>query len=57
VKEHDLVLSMDGRVIKMWNEDTGKPFAAIEPGNVLNDFVRYPDSGMVNFFLLHKPIF
>lgn len=51
MKEHDLVLSMDGRVIKMWNEDTGKPFAAIEPGNVLNDFVRYPDSGMVNFFV------
>ncbi|MFH4983376.1 hypothetical protein AB6A40_010085 [Gnathostoma spinigerum] len=45
VSERELVLSMDSRVIKMWNEKTGKPFAAIEPETKLMDFRRYPDSG------------
>uniref|UniRef100_A0A7I4YPP1 NUC153 domain-containing protein n=2 Tax=Haemonchus contortus TaxID=6289 RepID=A0A7I4YPP1_HAECO len=42
-----LVLSMDGRVLKMWNEMDGKPFAAIETEHALNDFCRYPDSGLI----------
>ncbi|XGW25729.1 hypothetical protein V3C99_006829 [Haemonchus contortus] len=38
---------MDGRVLKMWHETDGKPFAAIETEHALNDFCRYPDSGLI----------
>uniref|UniRef100_A0A915AVI3 Nucleolar protein 10 n=2 Tax=Parascaris univalens TaxID=6257 RepID=A0A915AVI3_PARUN len=49
VAEHDLVLSMDSRIFKVWNELDGKPFAAIEPGTGLADFCRYPNSGLLLF--------
>uniref|UniRef100_A0A915PTH2 Nucleolar protein 10 n=1 Tax=Setaria digitata TaxID=48799 RepID=A0A915PTH2_9BILA len=49
VPEHSLVLSMDMRLLKMWQETDGKPFAAIEPGTNLSDFCRYPDSGLFFF--------
>ncbi|VDO35699.1 unnamed protein product [Haemonchus placei] len=42
-----LVLSMDSRVLKMWHEMDGKPFAAIETEHALNDFCRYPESGLI----------
>ncbi|GMR47917.1 hypothetical protein PMAYCL1PPCAC_18112, partial [Pristionchus mayeri] len=45
--EGDLVMSMDERAIKVWSRDTGKAFSAIEPQNALNDFVRYPGSGLI----------
>ncbi|KAI6174485.1 Nucleolar protein 10 [Aphelenchoides bicaudatus] len=45
----NLVLSMDERVLKMWNEADGKPFAAIEPGTKLTQFDRYPSSGLIFF--------
>lgn len=45
VKENSLVLTMDSRALKMWHEDSGDPFAALEPGTKLNDFARYPNSG------------
>lgn len=45
VKESNLVLSMDSRALKMWHEEDGSPFAALEPGTRLNDFARYPNSG------------
>lgn len=48
VPEQNLILSMDERVLKMWKEEDGKPFAAIEPGTKLNQFVRYPNSGKSN---------
>lgn len=51
VPDQNLVMSMDERVLKMWNEDDGKPFAAIEPGTKLNQFVRYPDSGNTYFLI------
>ncbi|KIH61972.1 NUC153 domain protein [Ancylostoma duodenale] len=44
-ESENLVLSMDSRVLKMWSENEGKPFAAIETENGLNDFCRYPNSG------------
>lgn len=44
-KDNDLVLSMDSRILKMWNETNGKMFAAVEPEADLNDFCRYPKSG------------
>ncbi|KAK6056352.1 WD domain, G-beta repeat protein [Cooperia oncophora] len=43
----NLVLSMDSRVLKIWNEIGGKPFAAIETEHALNDFCRYPGSGLI----------
>ncbi|EFO25550.2 nucleolar protein 10 [Loa loa] len=49
VPEHNLVLSMDMRLLKIWEETDGKPFAAIEPGSNLSDFCRYPDSGLLFF--------
>ncbi|KAL3982454.1 NUC153 domain family protein [Acanthocheilonema viteae] len=49
VPEHNLVLSMDMRLLKIWEEIDGKPFAAIEPGSNLSDFCRYPDSGLLFF--------
>uniref|UniRef100_A0A158R587 Nucleolar protein 10 n=1 Tax=Syphacia muris TaxID=451379 RepID=A0A158R587_9BILA len=47
VPDQELVLSMDSRVLKMWNEETGKPFTAIEPGTGLTSLCRYPDSGLI----------
>ncbi|MCP9265652.1 Nucleolar protein 10 [Dirofilaria immitis] len=44
IPEHNLVLSMDMRLLKIWEETDGKPFAAIEPGSNLSDFCRYPNS-------------
>ncbi|WKY08631.1 hypothetical protein Q1695_007843 [Nippostrongylus brasiliensis] len=41
------VLSMDSRVLKIWGENDGKPFAAIETESGLNNFCRYPDSGLI----------
>ncbi|KAI1732694.1 hypothetical protein Ddc_01577 [Ditylenchus destructor] len=50
LKDHnELVMSMDPRVLKIWHEENGRPFAAIEPGHQLNDFCRYPNSGLLYF--------
>lgn len=49
-ESENLVLSMDSRVLKMWNEVSGKPFAAIETESALNDFCRYPESGNASVF-------
>ncbi|KAK5969215.1 hypothetical protein GCK32_003493, partial [Trichostrongylus colubriformis] len=46
-ESESLVLSMDSRVLKIWNEVEGKPFAAIETEHALNDFCRYPHSGLI----------
>lgn len=45
-KDDGIVLSMDSRMLKFWEEDTGKPIGAIEPGEPLTEFVRVPDSGI-----------
>lgn len=42
---------MDNRILKIWEEKNGKPFAAIEPGTILTDFCRYPDSGFFQIFI------
>ncbi|CAD5219418.1 unnamed protein product [Bursaphelenchus okinawaensis] len=47
--EKDLVLSMDSRALKVWNAKSGKAYTAIEPNTQLNQFVRYPDSGLLFF--------
>lgn len=45
--EQNLVLSMDSRVLKIWEEQSGRPYAAIEPGTCLTDFCLYPNSGLL----------
>ncbi|CEF64014.1 Nucleolar protein 10 [Strongyloides ratti] len=49
VKESNAAISMDSQVLKVWDCNSGKPLCAIEPGVVLNDFVRYPNSGLFFF--------
>uniref|UniRef100_A0A0K0FK04 Nucleolar protein 10 (inferred by orthology to a human protein) n=1 Tax=Strongyloides venezuelensis TaxID=75913 RepID=A0A0K0FK04_STRVS len=49
VKESNIAISMDSQVLKVWDCSSGKPYCAIEPGVVLNDFVRYPKSGLFFF--------
>uniref|UniRef100_A0AC34FTM2 Nucleolar protein 10 n=1 Tax=Panagrolaimus sp. ES5 TaxID=591445 RepID=A0AC34FTM2_9BILA len=49
IKDDGIVLSMDSRILKFWEEDTGKPIGAIEPGESLTEFVRVPDSGLLFF--------
>ncbi|CAJ0580063.1 unnamed protein product, partial [Mesorhabditis spiculigera] len=46
-EEDDLVLSMDNRALKIWEERNGRAVTAIEPEAPINDFVRYPDSGLI----------
>lgn len=46
--ESNIVLSMDNRALKMWDESNGRAISAIEHEAQLNDFVRYPDSGRLS---------
>lgn len=43
----DLVVSMDRKIIKLWDQQTGKPFTSIEPSTDLNDMCIVPDTGML----------
>uniref|UniRef100_A0A0F7Z6T7 Nucleolar protein 10 n=1 Tax=Crotalus adamanteus TaxID=8729 RepID=A0A0F7Z6T7_CROAD len=43
----DLIISADSRIIKLWNQDTGKIFTSIEPEHNINDVCLYPNSGML----------
>ncbi|KAG8124270.1 hypothetical protein E2320_019613 [Naja naja] len=43
----DLIISADSRIIKLWNQDTGKIFTSIEPEHSINDVCLYPNSGML----------
>jgi len=47
----DQVLSLDARVVKIWDRQTGKPYTSIEAppsGDIpLNDIAIYPDSGLL----------
>uniref|UniRef100_A0A8C5SGF2 Nucleolar protein 10 n=1 Tax=Laticauda laticaudata TaxID=8630 RepID=A0A8C5SGF2_LATLA len=43
----DLIISADSRIIKLWNQDTGKIFTSIEPEHNINDVCLYPNSGKV----------
>uniref|UniRef100_A0A7E4VEQ6 Nucleolar protein 10 n=1 Tax=Panagrellus redivivus TaxID=6233 RepID=A0A7E4VEQ6_PANRE len=53
-KDEEVVMSMDSRMLKFWDESTGKPIGAIEPGVPLTKFIRYPDSGLF-FFAAEAP--
>ncbi|PAV76009.1 hypothetical protein WR25_03989 isoform A [Diploscapter pachys] len=52
--ESTIALSMDERMLKMWDESSGRPIVAIENTMKFNDFVRYKDSGML-FFAVEAP--
>ncbi|XP_053394245.1 nucleolar protein 10-like [Mercenaria mercenaria] len=43
----DLVMSMDTKILKLWDRNTGKAYTAIEPGVNLNDLCMVPGSGLV----------
>lgn len=43
----DLVISMDSKILKLWNRNTGKAYTAIEPGTELNDLCVIPGSGLL----------
>ncbi|XP_076441334.1 nucleolar protein 10-like [Babylonia areolata] len=43
----DLVLSMDRKILKMWDRNTGKPYTSIEPESDLNSLCVVPESGLV----------
>lgn len=45
----NVVTSMDSRMMKTWYEEDGAPMAAIENTCALNDFCRFPNSGMLFF--------
>ncbi len=42
-----LVLSIDSRILKLWDRETGKAFTAIEPENKLNSLCIVPESGLL----------
>ncbi|KAF8428729.1 hypothetical protein EV426DRAFT_557949 [Tirmania nivea] len=41
------VLSSDKKIIKFWDQDTGKPWTSIEPTVDLNHIEPIPDTGMI----------
>ena len=50
--ELDLVLSMDSKILKLWNREDGKPYTAIQTNADLKDLCLVPDTGM--FFLANE---
>lgn len=45
--EHDLVMSLDEKVLKLWDRNSGETFTAIQPEKDLNSFCTVPKTGMV----------
>lgn len=45
--EHDLILSLDDKVMKFWQRNGGDTFTAIQPEKDLNGFCAIPGTGMV----------
>lgn len=45
--EHDLVMSLDEKVLKLWDRNNGETFTAIQPEKDLNSFCVIPRTGMV----------
>lgn len=51
---NDLIMTSDKKIAKIWNRNTGKPFAAMEPSVNINDVEYIPRSGM--FFMATESI-
>lgn len=49
-----MILTSDKRIAKIWDKDSGKPFASMEPTVDINDIVQVPNSGM--FFMANEGI-
>ncbi|XP_053212189.1 nucleolar protein 10-like [Panonychus citri] len=49
VFHQEWVISMDSKVVKIWDRETGKPFTSVQSQYDLNDLCLVPETGM--FFL------
>ncbi|KHJ46309.1 NUC153 domain protein [Trichuris suis] len=47
IRDPEVVLSMDTKILKIWHEATAKPYTSIEPNVRLNDLCLVPDSGLL----------
>lgn len=43
----DLVASIDSKILKIWNRNSGKPYTAIQTENDLNDLCILPNTGLI----------
>ena len=48
----ELIASLDSKIIKLWNRNTGSPYTAIQSDRDLNMITSYPNSGM--FFVANE---
>lgn len=46
-KSSNNVMSMDSKVVKLWDKDSGKNFTTVEGGSTINDMCVVPDTGLV----------
>ncbi|XP_002736686.1 nucleolar protein 10-like [Saccoglossus kowalevskii] len=44
---HNLVISADSKIVKLWDRDTGKAYTSIEPLCSINDLCVLPDTGLL----------
>ncbi|XP_023218285.1 nucleolar protein 10-like [Centruroides sculpturatus] len=51
-KSQNLVISMDSKIVKLWDANNGKIFTSIQATTDLNDLCVVPDSGLI--FLAHE---
>ncbi|GME66562.1 unnamed protein product [Ambrosiozyma monospora] len=52
--QQDLIMTSDKKIAKIWDRNTGKPFASMEPSVNINDVEYIPESGM--FFMANEGI-
>lgn len=45
--EHDLVMSLDDKCLKLWDRNNGDTFTVIQPEKDLNSFCTIPGTGMI----------
>jgi len=48
----NMVLSMDSKIVKIWNQDSGEAFTSVEGESQLNDLCLIPNTGM--FFIANE---
>jgi len=44
---HDLVASMDSRIVRMWDRNTAEPYVSVEATTDFNDLCLVPNTGMM----------
>lgn len=45
IAEHDYIASIDTKIMKIWERETGKAVTSVEPGSDLNDLCVVPGTG------------